>query len=221
MRIEIIGAGVESPIIHHNGEKFVVAKKGQEYQLRVHNNSGRRRLAVLSIDGQNIVTGEKATKDGDGWVLNPWQTCIIRGWHRTNEEAAAFKFSELGASYSSQTGKGTDNTGVIGCAVFEEKYRPSWGETPRSGSCGSWSRSWPQEPKQQDTATAYGRKVDQRTQTVSFDRGELLEVISIRYASRKVLQSWGVPLKQKEPTPAPSAFPEDAVSCPAPAGWQG
>jgi hypothetical protein len=81
-------------------------------------------LAIISVDGINIVNGEKAGFDGPGYVILPGQTVNIPGWHRTDEEVAKFEFKPQDKSYSAQTGQGTSNTGVIGLAVYDEKAHP-------------------------------------------------------------------------------------------------
>src|SRR5512137_1155062 len=44
----------------HRGRQFVVGRPGNEYAIRIRNCSDRRVLAVVSVDGVNVVTGETA-----------------------------------------------------------------------------------------------------------------------------------------------------------------
>src|SRR5512135_2037473 len=50
-------------IHHHRGRQYVVGQPGNEYGIHVRNCSDRRVLAVVSVDGVNVVTGETAAPD--------------------------------------------------------------------------------------------------------------------------------------------------------------
>jgi hypothetical protein len=121
MQIDIIQNGRVLRTIEHEGQTYVETPLSGNYKLRVTNNCHRRRLAVISVDGIDICTGEDASYDGGGYCLMPWQTIDIPGFHRDNGTVAAFEFKEQGGSYSAKMGKGTKNVGVIGLAVFDEK----------------------------------------------------------------------------------------------------
>jgi len=116
--------------VSHNDQRYLVVPRKGPYHIRLHNDSPKRRLAVVSVDGQNVLTGEKASKDDEGYVLDPWDTMTIKGWHRTNSEVAEFGFDEKSHSYSAKMGKGTKNTSVIGVAVFDEKTYPKFEVKP-------------------------------------------------------------------------------------------
>lgn len=124
MRVEIIQGGRVLRQFNHEGQSFIEAPPSGDYSIRLTNNCPRRRIAVISVDGINVVDGSPASHDGPGYVIRPWETVPIKGWRRTDSEVAAFTFTEQGGSYSNQAGKGTKNVGVIGVAVFEEKERP-------------------------------------------------------------------------------------------------
>jgi hypothetical protein len=110
-------------IWHHRGEAWVAGAPGERYALRVTNRSGERVLAVVSVDGVNIVTGETAGAQQRGYVLAPWQTALLTGWRKSDSEVAAFEFTRLPQSYAALTGR-PGNVGVIGVAVFREAPRP-------------------------------------------------------------------------------------------------
>jgi hypothetical protein len=94
------------------------------YEIRLTNNCSRQRLAVISVDGINVIDGETAGYDGPGYVLRAWETLNLKGWRRDDNKVAKFTFQPQDKSYSNRTGRGTKNTGIIGVAVFEEKARP-------------------------------------------------------------------------------------------------
>ena len=113
------------PTVSHEGKTYLIAPTEGEYEIVLYNNTSRRRMAVVAVDGMSVMDGKLAKKgDQNGYVLAPWQRSVIKGWRRTNEEVAAFAFTPNEGSYSNQIGNGTRNTGVISVAVFEEKEKP-------------------------------------------------------------------------------------------------
>ncbi len=52
--------GQEIPVWRHQGRLYVAGRPGARYGLRVSNNTDGRLLAVMSVDGVNIVTGATA-----------------------------------------------------------------------------------------------------------------------------------------------------------------
>lgn len=131
MRIDMIQNGRVLRTIDHEGQTFVEVPSRGTYTLRVSNNHYKRRLVVISVDGVNVVSGEPASHNGGGYVLDPWQIIEIPGYRRDNGEVAAFEFTEQGGSYAAQTGKGTSNVGVIGMAVFNEYVEVKVPEPPK------------------------------------------------------------------------------------------
>jgi hypothetical protein len=105
----------------HNGQTFVEAPTEGSYILRLKNNSSKRKLVVISVDGRNVMDGKTASYDGQGYVIGAWQTAEIKGWRRTEDEVAAFEFVDISQSYEVKTGGTGGNVGVVGVAVFDEK----------------------------------------------------------------------------------------------------
>lgn len=123
MRIEVSvedAHGNRLPGARHEGDLYVAGKKGKRYQVRVKNRTGKRVLLVTTVDGRNVQTSEPGDYDGPGHVLGPYQTWVFKGWRTSDDEVAAFRFGSKGEAYSSQLGS-SENVGVIGVAVFEEK----------------------------------------------------------------------------------------------------
>jgi hypothetical protein len=106
-----------------DGRRFVVGAPGNEYAVRIRNCTGRRILAVTSVDGVNVVTGETASPEQSGYVIEPWGSVEIAGWRKSLSHTAAFYFTNLGDSYAARTGRPFD-VGVIGVAVFAERVEP-------------------------------------------------------------------------------------------------
>jgi hypothetical protein len=57
-------------------------KPGNEYQVTVRNRQGADVLAVMSVDGVNVVTGETAHPLQSGYVLGP-RGGVANGWRKS------------------------------------------------------------------------------------------------------------------------------------------
>jgi hypothetical protein len=110
------------PIYSHEGRRYVIGKPGNEYAIRVRNAGSERALAVMSVDGVNVITGDTASPSQSGYVLDAHGSFEIAGWRTSQSRTAAFFFTTLANSYATRTGR-PDNVGVIGVAVFRERPR--------------------------------------------------------------------------------------------------
>ena len=72
------------PVYPKDGRSYVVGTPGQEYGIRVCNTTGERVLAVMSVDGVNIVSGETASPSQSGYVLVRLR---VRGHQRLAQES--------------------------------------------------------------------------------------------------------------------------------------
>jgi hypothetical protein len=88
-------------------------------------------LAVTSVDGVNVLSGETAGLNQRGYIFYNGDGYDIMGWRKTNDHVASFYFTSLPDSYAARTGR-PDNVGVIGVAVFRRKYEApiSYSEPP-------------------------------------------------------------------------------------------
>ncbi len=111
------------PVYTHQGRHYVAGRPGARYAVRVHNKAGGRVMTVLSVDGINVVSGETAGIEQNGYVLSSWQRHDVAGWRKSQAQVAAFEFTALPNSYAARTGR-PDNVGVIGVAVFRERPVP-------------------------------------------------------------------------------------------------
>lgn len=104
----------------NRSKTYVAGRPGHRYSVILHNQTGARVLAVLSVDGVNAVSGQTASTSQTGYVLAPYQRMEIRGWRKSMQDVAQFRFTDLPDSYAARTGR-PDNVGVIGVAVFRER----------------------------------------------------------------------------------------------------
>ncbi len=101
-------------------QTYIAGRPGHAYSVVLQNQSGERVLAVLSVDGVNAISGQTASASQTGYVLAPYQRMEIRGWRKSMQDVAQFRFTDLPDSYAARTGR-PDNVGVIGMAVFRER----------------------------------------------------------------------------------------------------
>lgn len=118
------------PVYVNGGDRWIVGTPGHEYAIRIRNHTGARILAVPSVDGVNAVTGETASPDQSGYVLEPYGSVEIAGWRKSLANTAAFYFTNVADSYAARTGRPRD-LGVIGVAVFRERVPVSYAPRPK------------------------------------------------------------------------------------------
>ena len=110
-------------VYRHRGQNYVAGRPGARYALRITNRSAGRVLAVTAVDGVNIVSGQTAAWGQTGYVFAPGQSYDLTGWRKSDQQVAAFEFTDLPQSYAARTGRPLD-VGVIGVAVFRERPMP-------------------------------------------------------------------------------------------------
>ena len=108
------------PRFNFKGTQWIEGRNGQEYKIQIINNCPTRVMAIVSVDGLNVLNGERANFRQSGYVLNPSSSYEIRGWRKSNQSVANFYFTYPEDSYSNRVGKNTE-LGVIGAAFFAEK----------------------------------------------------------------------------------------------------
>ena len=118
------------PVYPAGGERWIVGTPGHEYTLRIRNHTGQRILAIPSVDGVNAITGETASPDQSGYVLDPYGSVEIAGWRKSLSHTAAFYFTNVADSYAGRTGRPRD-VGVIGVAVFRERAPVAYAPQPK------------------------------------------------------------------------------------------
>jgi len=118
------------PVYLGGGERWIVGTPGHEYTIRIRNHTGQRILAVPSVDGVNAITGETASPEQSGYVLDPYGSVEIAGWRKSLSNTAAFYFTNVADSYAGRTGRPRD-VGVIGLAVFRERVPVAYAPQPK------------------------------------------------------------------------------------------
>jgi hypothetical protein len=219
--------GETLPTYYHRGEQWVAGRPGAHYAIQIRSQHSQRLLAVTSVDGVNVVTGETAAVDQRGYVFDPWSGYGIAGWRKSDSEIAAFTFTSIPKSYAARTGRAA-NVGVIGVALFRESAPPMLQVAPQSryreeaeagsaaaptaraeskaaneaadmASAGALARAPAPAPS---LGTGHGRREESVVSQVAFERErpQPNEVIRIRYDSRENLVAMGV---IRTPAPRP------------------
>lgn len=222
------------PVYWHEGRAWVVGKPGNEYQISVRNRTGEDVMAVMSVDGVNVVTGETARADQSGYVIAASRSYSIGGWRKNREQTAAFYFTRLADSYAARTGR-PDSVGVIGVAVFKRKpAEPPLAIAPRSPASsaapaaseaaplrdearGSASEFAPRARTEERLGTGHGRLEYSQVRFTRFERASdaPAESIAIYYDSYQNLLARGViraPALQFPPQPFPGFVPDPAAA---------
>jgi hypothetical protein len=215
------------PVHQHDGRRYVVGEPGHEYQLVLRNHAGGRLLAVTSVDGVNVISGQTASTAQGGYVLEPYASTTVGGWRKSLDETAAFYFTAHRNSYAARTGRPLD-VGVIGVALFRERTRccdgfggreddalgDSAAEAPQAAPPELQSRRQRSEEK---LGTGHGRREPSSARYTEFERASETpdEVLTIYYDSRANLVAQGVlPRDRQYAQRRPRAFPNGFVPDP-------
>jgi hypothetical protein len=211
--------GERIPAYTHRGRTYVPGAPGAKYSLLITSRTGGRVLAVASVDGVNVITGETANPGQSGYVLDPRGSVDIAGWRKSMSEVAAFVFTPLPDSYAARTGR-PGNVGVIGVAVFREfqpprppavlrQQAPSSGlerrEAESASSADAVSRAAPRP--EEKLGTGHGEREASEASWTEFRRASESpsEVITIYYDSRANLIARGI--IPGRPRAEPNPFP--------------
>jgi hypothetical protein len=203
--------GRRLPVYWHQGEAYVVGKPGNEYRIALRSRQGEDLLAVLSVDGVNVITGETAHPRQSGYVLGPHGRLEVKGWRKSLTRTAAFYFTALGDSYAARTGR-PENVGVIGVALYRRKAEPpqpfgSFAPAPRAESRSAQESADAAAP----LGTGHGRIETSHARHVLFERATATpaETVTLRYDSYRNLLALGVIREtHRQPQPFPGFVPD-------------
>jgi len=227
---------------NHNGRTYVLGAAGQRYLMRIHNHSGRRIEVVASVDGRDVVDGQPAAVTKRGYLVDAHGQMTIDGFRTSLDKVAAFRFSKVAKSYAALMGDARD-VGVIGVAVFSERYVPPpapppyysegyGGRAPSAPSADSMGAPEQEAPRAQSRAekrsglgTQFGEEHTSHVTHVEFVRASSQPetVMSLRYNDRRGLMALGIDVdgprvSQNELWMRETAEPFRAYAQPPP-GW--
>ena len=222
-----------------HGRPVIAGRPGARYAVRLVNTTGQRVLAVVAIDGVNVISGETAGTGQRGYVLEPWQRTEITGWRKSDNEVAAFEFTALSDSYAARTGRPQD-VGVIGVAVFREApqlevsdnrpppppviplpspraegmakaaQEPGAARDAAAQAAAPAARSMAPQPAER-LGTGHGARETSVARTTTFERAtsQPEQRLEIRYDSYENLAAAGIVPPPRVATTSPRPFPAD------------
>jgi hypothetical protein len=224
------------PVYAAEGRYYVAGKPGNEYEIRVRNQAGADVLAVVSVDGVNVITGETASPAQSGYVLGAARLLPIRGWRKDMTRTAAFYFTSLEDSYAARTGR-PDHVGVIGVALFKRRQQPQppvyleqrskredtapgaardaqsgRAEVPSPPASPEADMRSQTTPAEKSLGTGHGRSETSHARYTSFEREseQPNEIVAIHYDSHANLVARGIiRAPAHEPQPFPARFVPD------------
>lgn len=223
--------GAQLTAHYYHGEYWVAGRPGDRYAIEIRNHDGGRVLAVTSVDGVNVISGENAAWDQTGYVFGPRQSYEITGWRKSNAEVASFTFTDLPNSYAARTGRPA-NVGIIGVALFREqpprRFPPYMTQAAPAREAGDAAASEPNTARGADSraeresaagsvgapaaklGTGHGEREQSYVEDTEFQRlqKEPNEVIRIRYDSEENLIAMGVLRRPRPVLPGPNPFPD-------------
>jgi len=216
-------SGAILPLHYYKGEYWVAGKPGAGYAIAVRNHLDERLLAVTSVDGVNILSGETASWQQTGYVFSMSDEYQMTGWRKSDSEVARFEFASLGNSYAARTGR-PGQVGVIGVALFRERL-----PEPAASSFSAEPKNRDENARGKSTAgatdaaapssklgTAHGSRESSVVSSTEFERAQNRpdEIIRIRYDSRENLMASGVIARPVLRLPAPvrpNPFPDSST----------
>ena len=230
-RVSVIDrdSGATLRTYYSRGEYWVAGEPGARYAIEIRNCANGRLLAVTSVDGVNVLTGDTAGFGQAGYVFDAGERYQISGWRKSRSEVAAFTFTDSRDSYAERTGRPA-NVGVIGIALYREQPQavyepaqvaPAAAAPPAADTSGSIAENragTTAAPLLQRQAgepaprlgTGHGEREYSYVVDTQFRRlqAQPNEIIHIRYDSFENLVAMGIVRKARPLPREPDAFPE-------------
>jgi hypothetical protein len=133
--MEVLVDGVPLREYAARGTRYVEARDGHEYSIRLRNHTAERVAVALSVDGLNSIDAKTTSaRDASKWILRPHETITINGWQTSSSSARRFFFTSEERSYGAWLGK-TRTLGTISAAFFRERHprpAPIWKSSERN-----------------------------------------------------------------------------------------
>jgi hypothetical protein len=220
LTVEVEGAA--APLysaVDGSGRYYLEARKGARYTLRLANRTGERLAVLMTVDGLNVISGERqsVTQRGRMYVLDPWESADIQGWRTSLDDVRRFTFVDEQASYAARSGKANSRMGWIELAVYRERHRFTYrqapdvsGATPRAEAPapGAREKSGRDDARDQDESqkrqagaapaqsypgTGWGEQAHDPVQVVDFEaEASPAERVTLRYEYASALRALGI-----------------------------
>lgn len=124
-QVEILVNGKPIKQYNHNGNVYIEGREGSEYTIRIKNDSYSRKMAVVTVDGINVIDGKpQGNEIGIGYIVSGRSSIVVKGYRESDSHVGTFKFCKKGESYSQNVGI-EGNNGVIGVRIYNEYVNPA------------------------------------------------------------------------------------------------
>jgi len=200
---------------------YIEAKDGSEYEIQIKNKNFNRILALASVDGLDVLTGEPSSNDDGGYVINPYDSFKVKGFRYSNEKVGSFKFvSNKKSSVSNQILK---NCGTIVVKIFCDASAYTYTATSptfvkNSETCNFDINHNLNENCRFNMGSTWGSSKESKVTSTDFDRGYIIHSFEFHYASRNTLLEMGVIGNSTPKVSFPKGFIKYAVP---PKDWIG
>jgi hypothetical protein len=199
-----------------SSRSYLEAKAAAIYAVRLRNLTGERLGVALDVDGLNAIDGLRPTGRERLYILDPWESTLVRGWRSSLDEVHLFTFVDEAASYAARTDQANGKMGWIETKVYRERRPVSLlfeREAPRiiggpARGRDSEAKAAPLAPPAPGAAadqpaptpsggsypgTGWGRQTEDRAVEVSFDpEAASAQLTTFRYEYRSALMALGV-----------------------------
>jgi hypothetical protein len=101
---------------------YLEAVYGENYKIRVRNQTNQRVGLVIAVDGRNIISGNQSNLGSTErmYVLGPYEQARYDGWRTSQSQVHRFFFTDSENSYADAWGDHSA-MGVIAVAVYREQ----------------------------------------------------------------------------------------------------
>jgi hypothetical protein len=192
-----------SPLVQvtKEGQTYVVVpdemvRQQKKFQVVVSAAYRGWKLAVVSVDGLDVLTGKAASPDGGGYVFEGTEL-KIDGWRTDMAAVSAFEFTPREGAYASRIGEG-GNVGVVGVVL--------WSETRDEPPSTFGTKGLRRGMAGHDVGTGFGERLERRVTETSFNRDRIIYKQVVQYASESSLIEAGI-LAKASPLGQVNAFP--------------
>lgn len=221
--VSMIVNGVPVRKIAYQGKTFLPVEVGQEFTIKIDNNSNYDLLAVASVDGLSVRDGQEANHDGLGYIVPAHQSRIIDGWRTSLDTVRTFRIGPEGTSYAEKRSDvSSANRGVIGVVLYRRRqilreFRDrSLDALP---SC-EWKTSglmFNACSTPQEVGTQWGDTKQSKVRRMPFKRDlESKSVVVLYYDTVNALREKGVPVDAHVGLPNPFPAETQECFCPSP-----
>jgi hypothetical protein len=165
---------------HYHAICHIEAQRGERYTIRVRNNWHRRIALAISVDGRNIISGERSYNrpNESMYVLQPGQTGHFEGWRSSYQKVQRFYFTSDNDSYAGRMGDWSQ-LGWIKVAAFREReYLPQ----PRYLSEDRETMPSASRKRSEQAGTGYGEGHYSPVSSTSFEPENFAaQIVNIKY----------------------------------------